>query len=49
MQGFTVFCLTVMRTNGDYGIIGRKYIPLCLLMLFLFNYFYDMKQKNVCL
>lgn len=28
MQGFTVFCLTVMSTDGDYGIIGRKYILL---------------------
>lgn len=25
-QGFTVFCLTVMRTDGDYGIIGQNFM-----------------------
>lgn len=26
MQGFTVFCLTVMSTDGDYGIIGQNFM-----------------------
>ncbi|KAK9216079.1 hypothetical protein WN944_008086 [Citrus x changshan-huyou] len=26
VQGFTVFCLTVMSTDGDYGIIGQNFM-----------------------
>lgn len=50
MQKYTIFCLTLLRTDDEYGIIGREYtsmpIPLsCSRSCTL--YFYDLDSIYV--